>query len=98
MSDLTRTVDQLKAAGYKIVVTGDFNATVDELKNYSASEVKLNLSKSPANGTRHGRNGSTATLDYFMTSPVLEASDTECVAQMSSSDHELLKIEVKIDG
>jgi hypothetical protein len=78
-------------------VTGDFNATVDEITKECNRNLKLNLSKSPSEGTRHGRNGSMATLDYLMASSELEPSETECVAQMSSSDHELLKFTVKFD-
>jgi hypothetical protein len=78
-------------------VTGDFNTTVEEITKYCSRDVKLILSKSPSEGTRHGRNGSMATLDYLMASAELQPSDTECVAQMSSSDHELLKFTVSFD-
>ena len=71
MSDLTRTVKHLKETGLRIIVTGDFNATVEEITKYCSRDVKLNLSKSPSDGTRHGRNGSMATLDYLMASAEL---------------------------
>jgi exonuclease III len=79
MSDLNRTVNQLRESGYMTVVTGDFNAPVDVITKFCARELKLSLSKSPVDGTRHGRNGAMATLDYLMASPELQPSDTECV-------------------
>ena len=71
MSNLVRTVNYLKETGLKIIVTGDFNATVEEITKYCARKLKLNLSRSPSDGTRHGRNGSMATLDYLMASAEL---------------------------
>jgi hypothetical protein len=44
MSDLSRTVKYLKETGLKIIVTGDFNTTVEEITKYCSRDVKLNLS------------------------------------------------------
>ena len=50
----------------------------------------MELSLSPIDGTRHGRNNTMSTLDYIMASPGMEVSDTECLHQLSQSDHELI--------
>ena len=61
------------------MVTGDFNATKEEVSRYCRRELELELSLSPIDGTRHGRNDTMSTLDYIMASPGMEVSDTECL-------------------
>ena len=70
----------MKETGRKIIVTGDFNATAEEIVKYCGRELRLDLSKSPSDGTRHGRNGTKATLDYLMASSELFPTETEIVA------------------
>ena len=77
--------------GLDVIVVGDFNVIPEEMEKV-ARRNDLKLCPSPIEGTREGRNGSRNTLDYIMHNFGIELTPPEIVSQLSTSDHELLRV------
>ena len=72
-------------------MVGDFNLIPSEMVKVARRNT-MKLCPSPIEGTREGRNGTRNTLDYVMHSYDMEVSPPEIIKQLSTSDHELLRV------
>ena len=95
IGELSNIVTALLRDKRDVIVTGDFNVTTSEMAKTNKDLLNMTLSPSPEDGTRRGSNGKTTTIDFILHSKGMKASTTTTVDQLSTSDHELLKIEVE---
>jgi hypothetical protein len=91
VNSVTRLSRQCVTDGLDVIVVGDFNLVPEEMEKASR-RMALKLCPSPIEGTREGRNGSRNTLDYILHNYDIEVTPPEIVTQLSTSDHELLRV------
>jgi hypothetical protein len=91
INTMSRLSRQCVTDGLDIMVVGDFNLVPAEMQKV-ARRNELKLCPSPSEGTREGRTGSRNTLDYVMHNFGTSVSNPEIIAQLSTSDHELLSV------